>query len=252
MNKHESEVKLIRGDCLEILPQLPAASFDAAITDPPYAALDSALSGARKTASDAYQSTTTARRFPSFPNIALSPWVFARWAERWARELIRVVKTGGWFLCFTDWRGLPVLADAFGIVGWRQTGIFVWDKTEGARPQKGDFRRQAEYVLIFRKWGGGNAVPRTDRCAPGLWRGVMAQGERHHVTGKPVALMETLLSVLPERSRVIDPFAGSGSTLVAARNLGHDAVGIEITDEYAEITEKRLAQDVRAPCSSAA
>lgn len=64
----------------------------------------------------------------------------------------------------------------------------------------------------------------------------------HHPTVKPLKLMEYLIRLItPPNGTVLDPFAGSGSTLVAAKRLGFKFIGIELSDEYAEIAERRVA-----------
>jgi hypothetical protein len=85
------------------------------------------------------------------------------------------------------------------------------------------------------------------RFAPRVFRhrAVGVDGGKVHPTQKPVALMRWCLGFLPKASGVIlDPFMGSGSTLVAAKREGHRAIGVEIEERYCEIAAKRLAQGV--------
>ena len=77
--------------------------------------------------------------------------------------------------------------------------------------------------------------------APGRQSALGAPRANHHPCVKPISLMEYLIRLItPPGGTVLDPFAGSGSTGVAAKRLGFDFIGIELNPEYAAIAEKRI------------
>jgi site-specific DNA-methyltransferase (adenine-specific)/modification methylase len=81
----------------------------------------------------------------------------------------------------------------------------------------------------------------------GMLRGKESKTPRQHPTQKPVALMEWCLGFLPNAQTILDPFMGSGTTLVACQRLGRQGIGIELDPDYFEIACKRVDEATRQP-----
>lgn len=162
------------------------------------------------------------------------------WSVLWMAEALRLTREGGWLMVCSDWRQLPTTSDALQVAGWTWRSVVTWDKTEACRPHQGMFRNQAEFVLVATRGSIGKEQDRPRVFPAGVFRHYLKPSDKHHLTGKPVALMEHLMTVLPAQSKILDPFAGSGSTLAAAQNLGHAATGIELSPEYYRIACNRL------------
>ena len=139
---------------------------------------------------------------------------------------------------FIDWRQLPSMTDALQRSGWIWRGIAVWDKAT-CRPQKGRFRQQAEFIV----WGSKEAMPlqRNVGCLPGVFRySNPASGGRIHVTEKSLPLMRDIVQICEPGGRIFDPFAGAGTTILAAVREGYEAVGIEKTAAYYKLGSDRV------------
>jgi DNA modification methylase len=131
---------------------------------------------------------------------------------------------------------------------WRQPRptamrhLLVWDK--GNDLGTGDLTlpwgHTHEEVYIFGRGFVGGRVPSVLRVSKLHHQSV---SRPDHPTPKPVNLIEQLIAKCPY-GVISDPFAGSGSTLIAARNQRRKAIGVEIEERYCEIAANRLAQDV--------
>ena len=112
----------------------------------------------------------------------------------------------------------------------------MWDKGN-SRPQMGRFRQQAEYIL----WGSNGDMPisRPVPCLPGVFKYGNPQN-RIHLTEKPLQLMRDIVQITTPGGKILDPFAGSGSTVLAAVLEGYSAVGMELSGAYAALAIERL------------
>lgn len=116
----------------------------------------------------------------------------------------------------------------------------VWDKRE-AGLGNGPWRYSHELIFVRGAgWVRNGNRPFSIISVPS---GNGSPEKQQHVHSKPVVLMEHLLLCAPPGT-VADPFAGSGSTLVAAKQLGRKAIGVELEERYCEVIAKRLAQGV--------
>lgn len=221
------------GDCLEVMDSLPDKSITTVLTDPPYSS-----GGRRENARSLRKSMTRAVEDEDWiRGDAMSTHGFIYLLRACGVRWRRLLSDGGHVLSFIDWRMAGHLAAALESADLRQHPMLVWDKDRlgmGAI-----FRNQHEFIVHV---SAGSPTPPARRDIPNVLRfSPVRDGE--HPTEKPDGLLKTLLSVVaPPTAVVLDPFAGSGSALAAARDLGHRSVGIEADERYAEVAAKRVSQ----------
>lgn len=235
---------LILGDAREVLPTL--SGFDVVLTDPPYSSGGTMRSDRNLPTGKKYQMTTTQRRHLDFSGDNRDQRSFTLWCSDWMASAARATRSGAALLCFIDWRNLACVVDAVQVAGWIYRGIIPWDKTESARPNKGWFKAQCEYVVAA-TIGPISQGPEADGiCQHGFIRWNVVGGVKRHATEKPVEVCRELLRTRNDWRAVLDPFAGSGTTLSAAKWLGRRGLGIESEESIAEIAANRLANDPAA------
>ena len=232
--------ELHQTDAFRWLCDAPAASVQALITDPPYSS-GGATRTDRAASTGAKYSTSSAQSLrPDFLGDNRDQRSMLLWMNLWLSEAQRVLEVGAPIALFTDWRQLPIMTDALQVAGFVWRGVAVWDKTEATRPQMDGFKSQCEYIV----WGSNGPMPRDGRvgCLPGLFRHPVKQNDKHHQTGKPLPLMRNVVRICPAGGTILDPFAGSGTTGVAALMEGRRFIGCELVEDYVETSRRRLEQ----------
>ena len=234
-------IQLYHGNALDVM-QCDLGLFDAIITDPPYAS-GATLTSKQSSTSTKYTATKGSCPFPDFCGDAMDQRSWTNLMRTLLEKARSLCTPAAVLVMFIFWRNLSALTDAIQWAGWSLRGIAVWDKVT-SRPQKGRFRQQAEFIV----WASNGDLP-ADRgvpCLPGVFRATNVQGvERIHQTQKPLDVMRQLVRITKPGGRILDPFAGGGSTLAAAQLEGYDAVGIEIHEGICKTASKRLGITVR-------
>ena len=231
---------ILHGDALDIIPHFQPGAFDAVITDPPYAGGGAKPSEKTRTTNQKYSSMSADKALPDFDGDQKDQLSWMLWTAVWMSKARAACKPGAPICVFIDWRQLPALSCAMQWAGWIWRGTAVWDKGN-SRPQKGRFRQQAEYIV----WGSNGDMPisRPVPCLPGVFKYGNPQS-RIHLTEKPLQLMRDIVKITEPGGHILDPFAGSGTTVLAAVQEGYTATGIEVTDTYAELARERIRKEL--------
>jgi site-specific DNA-methyltransferase (adenine-specific) len=212
----DERVVLYHGDCHDILPALLVPEDESVVvTDPPYGIdLDPDYSGLKGTA--AYNVDKGYHSGRTYARIAGDDEPFD---PSWLGDVRRVLFGVDHYLDRLEPGGT----------------LHAWDKRDGLGSNM-----FADLEYLWSSWATGPS-----RLFRYKWLGYMRAGEHEylHPTQKPVALMRWILGWTPP-AIVIDPYAGSGSTLRAAKDLGRRAIGIELVESYCEIAARRLGQEV--------
>lgn len=217
------ENTIIHADSLTVLRQMEAESVDAIITDPPYGIN--------------YHSKTNA----SVMNDK-TPFIW------WLYDACRVLKSGdsgrGCLVCFTRWDVEQVFIDAMRLAGFIVKSEVIWDKVcHGMGDTKAQFAPTHENIIFAVK--GKFSFP-GHRPKDLITYQKLASSQMVHPTEKPVGLLANLITAVTKPGDlIVDPFAGSGSTLVAAHKTGRRYIGIELDDEHYEKAQRRIEEAKR-------
>jgi len=227
----EPGIQIFLGDCLEIMPQLEPV--DLVLTDPPYVGLKGGVN------------------FDKLPHGVAGRDESFSVGDLWGASLNWVPVA--WDLCqkgmlafcsfhFVDELGLSLKS--------YKLALITWHKRSSPPSINNVPHYSTEFIWVFKKQPGLTwRKLKTFYNILGLSAGCVSTGERItknkksvHPTQKPLALFRQLLLINP--NTILDPFMGTGTTLVAAKELGRKCIGIEIEQKYCDIAIDRLRQGV--------
>lgn len=204
-------VTLYHGDSRDLLPLIRA---DVMVTDPPYGIDHQKMGSNRGTHFESVGASIIGDRTTEARDTALARW-------------------NGPAVVF----GAPMIDCP---AATRQ--ILVWHKDEGGAGIIGNvrgWRRDWEAIYLIGEWPVSRVSDSSVLSFGGNRFDAKSTGHPH---AKPLSLMRELISKCPPGT-IVDPFAGSGSTLRAAKDLGRTAIGIEIDEQWLDVAARRCAQD---------
>jgi len=217
MSEGKMNIDLRHGDCLEIMKDIPANSIDVIITDPPYGV--------------SYQSNMRKNKFGLMANDDITD-------AAWLAFAARTLKEGGMIYCFSRWDVLGQWKNLIQFFGLEVRSCIVWDKGRGGMGDLvGSYAPSYEMIIVAAR--GRNSLKN------GRGRDVIQVNPHRsnmlHPAQKPVELLEQLIKdSTNEGDTVLDCFMGSGSTMEACIKTKRNGIGIELSEDYFNISKKRV------------
>lgn len=203
--------KIFHGDCISIMQTLPSNSIDFILTDPPYLVR--------------YQD----REGRSIQNDSNSDWLMPAF-----EACHRVLKQDHFMISFYGWTQVDKFFMAWRSAGFRIVGHLVFRKPYTSKSRFLKYQHEQAYLLAK-----GNPAMPENAIADVV--DMPYSGNKLHPTQKPVPALKPLIEAFTqERDLVLDPFCGSGSTLLAAKILNRKYLGIELDEPYYAAALKRL------------
>jgi len=203
---------IIHADCIEALPMLPDRSVGFILTDPPYIVNYQARDG---------------RRVLNDDN--------DKWLKPAFAQMHRVLADDSFCVSFYGWPMADRFMQAYRAAGFRVVGHLMFPKTYASSTRYLHYRHESAHLLAK-----GNPRPPEKPIGDVIeWK---YTGNKLHPTQKPLSALLPLVETFSHpQATVLDPFTGSGSSLLAAKMLGRDYIGVEMDAKYHAIAKNRLA-----------
>lgn len=215
-----SSIQLYKGDCLEIMQDIPSKSIDCILTDSPYGF--------------GYQSNMKKNKdMPMFYDRNTA------WLNEWLSKAYRVLRDNGHLYMFAPVQKIDEFKqkiENFFII----KNLLVWDKGGfGMGDLYGQYAPSYEFIIFAVKEQGRKLNGKRERDVLHFKK----SNYKYHMAEKPVDLLEYLICKSTDVGDIVlDPFMGSGSAGVACKNTNRNFIGIELNDGYFEIARERIGE----------
>lgn len=245
--------EVIQGDCVEEMQKMEESSVDLIIADPPY--------NASHGIDAEYEEKNWEKLDESWDTFTKEDYF--KFTQLWISEAKRILKEGGSIFVFGSYHNIGFVNVTFQKLNMDMLNEIIWYKRD-AFPNVACTRLTASHETILWAYKGDNknytfnydwiketdwphcSFDEPDKQVRTVWNIPKTRKKEEtehgkHPTQKPRSVVDRLLKMASnEGDVVLDPFAGSGTTLVSAKEYGREYIGIEMEEEYVELAEKRL------------
>jgi len=233
--------KLVCGDILKVIKDIPDQSVDLVVTSPPYNLKNSTGNGMKDGRGGKWANAALQKGY-SHHDDCMPHDVYVQWQRQCLRHMMRILKEDGAIFYNHKWRvqgGL--LQDRSDIVkGFPVRQIIIWRRKGGLNFNAGYFLPTYEVIYVIAK-PKFKLAPKANAHGD-VWAFTQEMNSPHPAAF-PVELITRIISSTTARV-VLDPFMGSGTTAVAARALHRDYIGIEISPQYCAMAQERLERNL--------
>lgn len=236
--------KIIRGDCISVMKQIPDESLDLVITSPPYNLKNSTGNGMKDGRGGKWKNAALVNGYSNHDD-NMPHEEYVQWQRNCLTEMFRLIKNNGAIFYNHKWRvQAGLLQDRQDIVsGFPVRQIIIWRRKGGINFNPGYFLPTYEVIYLIAK-PKFKLAPKANAHGD-IWEFTQEMNNIHPAPF-PVSLIDRIISSTLAQL-ILDPFSGSGTTAVAATLLERNYIGIEISPEYCKLSKQRLKKNISEP-----
>jgi site-specific DNA-methyltransferase (adenine-specific) len=229
--------KIICGDCMNVMKQMPKNSIDLVVTSPPYNLKNSTGNGMKDGRGGKWSKAALINGYATY-NDNMPHDKYAKWQRECLTQMMRLIKDTGAIMYNHKWRvQAGLLQDRQDIVsGFPVRQIIIWRRKGGINFNAGYFLPTYEVIYLIAK-PKFKLVPKANAVGD-VWE-FNQEMNNPHPAAFPVSLIERCIGSTNAKT-ILDPFMGSGTTAVVAQAIKRDYIGIEISSSYCRMAEERI------------
>lgn len=230
--------KFICGNTVDVMKQIPDGSIELVVTSPPYNLKNSTGNGMKNGRGGKWSNAALINGYSHY-NDNMPHDEYVEWQRECLTEMLRIIPENGAIFYNHKWRvQAGLLQDRNDIVsGFPVRQIIIWRRKGGINFNPGYFLPTYEVIYLIAK--PKFKLAKKANAHGDIWE-FGQESKNKHPAPFPVELIERIISST-NADIVLDPFMGSGTTALAASNLGRQYVGIDISPEYCEMAENRIS-----------